>query len=100
MAKLAAITTSHNEDYQFNNWLTHYEAYKDEIDYHIIVENNSNELYREKIRENFPNAIILWQNEDLGVARGFNEGIRYVMEHTDAELILFMMQDMYIPKGG
>ncbi|WDF79149.1 glycosyltransferase family 2 protein [Mucilaginibacter sp. KACC 22773] len=100
MAKIAAITTSHNEDYQFDNWLTHYEAYKDEISYHIIVENNSNETYRQKIREHFTDATILWQDEDLGVARGFNEGIKYVIEHTDADVILFMMQDMYIPKGG
>lgn len=100
MPKIAAITTAFNQYQDFENWKVFYEEYKDEIDYHIIVDNASKEEYIEKVEGYFTESVIIKLLTGKGITGGFNEGYNYVKKHFDADILLFILQDMHIPRGG
>jgi GT2 family glycosyltransferase len=99
--RIATITTAHNQFQDFENWKKFYSEYKDEIGYHLIVDNGSSEEYRNLYKKAFSNSIIIELKEGRGVTGGYNAGIKYIQKHIpEVDFILFIMQDMNIPKGG
>lgn len=100
MYKIATVTTAYNQFQDFENWIKHYNEYKDEIAYHIIIDNNSSKEYKELYKPYFKNSILLELPTGKGVTGGYNEGICYIKENLKVDFIFFIMQDMHIPKGG
>ncbi len=41
--KIAALTVKRNDDYKLSQWMSYYDEYKSEINYHIIIDNASTE---------------------------------------------------------
>ncbi|MDB4779806.1 glycosyltransferase family 2 protein [Akkermansiaceae bacterium] len=100
MYKIAIVTTAYNQFKDFENWKSHYKKYRDEISYHIIVDNNSCNEYKSLYKPEFKNSIILELPEGKGVTGGYNEAIKYLKINLKVDFILFLMQDMCIPSGG
>lgn len=100
MYKIASVTTAYNQFNDFNNWKLHYKDYCDEISYHIIVDNNSSNDYKKLYKAEFKNSIIIELSKGKGVTGGYNEAIRYIQKNLEVDFILFIMQDMNIPKNG
>lgn len=100
MYKIATVTTAYNQFQDFENWIKHYNEYKDEIVCHIIIDNNSSKEYKELYKPYFKDSILLELPKGKGVTGGYNEGIRYIKENLKVDFIFFIMQDMHVPKGG
>ena len=100
MFKIATVTTAYNQFQDFENWKKHYNEYKDEILYHLIVDNNSIEEYKKLYKPYFTDSIILELEIGRGVTGGYNAAIKYIQNNLDVDYILFVMQDMNIPKYG
>jgi len=100
MKKIAAITTAYNQIHNFEGWKKFYAEYRDEIDYHIIVDNASDKEYKSLYKPYFNKSIILELPVGKGITGAYNEGVRYVKKFLDAKYIIFILQDMNIPKGG
>jgi len=99
MNKILVITTAHDEDYQFEQWCRFYEEFKNEIAYHVIVDNGSKSGYKEKVKAYFTDSYIIELEKDLGITGGFNAGIKYALT-TDCTHIYFLIQDMRMPTGS
>ncbi|GGB10923.1 MULTISPECIES: glycosyltransferase family 2 protein [Mucilaginibacter] len=99
MNKILVVTTAHDEDYQFDQWCSFYNEFKDEVYEHVIVDNGSKPGYKKKVRDYYTNSTIIELEKDGGVAGGFNAGIKYAMTR-DCTHIIFIIQDMYLPKGS
>lgn len=100
MNKIALVTTAYNQFQDFSNWKTHYNDYKDEISYHIIIDNNSNYEYKKLYKPFFKNSIVIELPVGKGITGGYNEAIKYIQKNLDVDYIIFLLQDMNIPKGG
>lgn len=64
--KIAAITITYNDDYKFNKWFQCYIEYKDELFLHIIVDNNSNKEYLNKVKATFIESHVIERNSNGG----------------------------------
>lgn len=60
----------------------------------IIVDSASSDNSIELAKAEYPQAHYLLQNENVGVARGNNIGIKYAIEELDAEYILLINNDI------
>lgn len=62
----------------------------------IVVDNYSNDGTIEAIQENFPEVIIIANNENLGPARAYNQGIR---KSIDSSYIMLLNSDILVLPG-
>lgn len=100
--RVAAVSISYNESIRLNQWIELYSGYKDNLAYHIIVDNNSNQNNYDAMEKLFPNSTIIKLDKNYGFNKAHNVGIKYALEHTDADAILyigtdFMLSDQCIP---
>jgi len=58
----------------------------------IVVDNNSSDGSLELAKANFPRAVFIKNEENLGFSAGNNMGIRYALEHL-AEYVLLLNND-------
>ena len=97
--KIAMITISYNDDYKFKEWCNYYDEYKDDIDYHIIVDNGSEERFLKQVEDYFTSSIIIKRTTNGGCTSAYNDGLRYILDNTDADAIALWGNDVRIRKG-
>lgn len=91
--KIACITITMNDDVRIEQWRSLYDEYKDELAYHIIVDNASRKEYKDKLHQNFPNSIIIERETNGGCTGAYNDGIKYALEKTDCDSIAIICND-------
>jgi GT2 family glycosyltransferase len=97
--KVAAITVSYNDDCQLQQWSKLYEAYKNELSFHIIVDNGSETEYKELLRKSFRDSAIIEREVNGGTTAAYNDGIKYALR-GDADAILLIAQDVRLSEGS
>jgi GT2 family glycosyltransferase len=96
MKKIASITVTHNDWNQIQNWEKYFRLYEKAVDYHIIVDNNSDIKFKKLISLTFPNSTILFRESNGGVTAAFNDGINYCLEKLDVGFIMLICPDISI----
>ena len=91
--KIACITITMNDDVRLEQWKTLYNEYKDELAYHIIVDNASRKEYKDKLHHSFPNSIIIERETNGGCTGAYNDGIKYALDKTDCDSIAIICND-------
>ena len=94
--KTAAVSSSFNEYDLLDSFRRRVDEYHAEIDWHIIVDNLSDDRYRELLRKTFPDSIILERFSNGGTTAAFNDGIKYALAEG-AEAVLLITQDIRLP---
>lgn len=64
----------------------------------IIIDNCSTDGSKEYIRANFPEVVLLEQEENLGFGRANNIGISYALKN-EADFVFLLNQDAYLEPG-
>lgn len=65
----------------------------------VIVDSASKDNSIELVRKEFPQVICLLQDENVGVAKGNNIGIKYAINELDAEYILLLNNDIELDQN-
>ena len=94
--KLAVVSVAYNDDFKIEQWHTYYEQYKAAVDYHIIVDNGSENTFIKRMEEIFCKSVLIKRKVNGGSTGAYNTGIRYVLEHTDADAIMLLGNDIKI----
>ena len=97
--KIAGVSMTYNDEYKLKEWGEHYEEYKKELDYYVIVDNGSSHSYVQKLESTFPEAAIIRRNSNGGCTAAYNDGIRYILKNTDADAIVLIATDFKLCKG-
>lgn len=93
---IIAITICYNDDYKFNEWVSHYEAYKNSIYKLIIVDNGSKKEFLDKVKKNFSEAIIIERKVNGGCTAAYNDGIRCALDDPCMDAIMLIGNDILI----
>lgn len=97
--KIAAVSMTYNDDYKLAEWKEHYLNFKDDIEWFIIVDNNSNVEYLNKVKNEFGDTIIIERKTNGGCTAAYNDGIRYALEHTDCDSIAIIGNDIKLSEN-
>lgn len=92
--KIGVVIVNYNgEEYQNDALRTIYgSTYKDiEV---IIVDSNSKDDSIKLAKKDYPQVHYLMQDENVGVARGNNIGIKYAVDELDTEYVLLINNDI------
>lgn len=98
--KIAMITVTYNDEYKFKEWCQWYEEYKEDIYIHIIVDNGSEEKYKQKLKAYFTKSIIVERATNGGSTIAYNDGIRVALSDNTVDAIFLMGNDIRLEKGG
>lgn len=98
--KIAAITITYNDDYKINEWYEHYNEYKDELYLHIIVDNNSNKDYLNRVKGTFIESHIIERNSNGGCTGAYNDGIKYALSLPEVDAIMLVGNDVKLKVGA
>lgn len=98
--KIAAITITYNDAYKFNEWCSHYEEYKEDIDLNIIVDNGSKLEYLNLVKQYFKDSIIIERETNGGCTGAYNNGIRHALTDHDIDAIMLIGNDIKLKKGS
>ena len=90
---IALITITYNDDLRLNQWKDLYQRYNKDINYHIIVDNNSNHKYKNELKKAFPDSIIIERTTNGGCTAAYNDGIKYALDSTDCDAIGIICND-------
>lgn len=90
---------TYNDGYKLKEWIAHYNEYRSELDYYIIVDNGSEKEYVDTLYKSFPDAIIIERETNGGCTAAYNDGIKYVIEKTDADNIIIIGNDVRLAEG-
>ena len=93
---LASVTITRNDWHSLDQWRSFYELYKSAIDCHIIVDNASSVEYKKKLRELFPNSILIERSENGGTTAAYNDGIKYILNLGKHDSIMLIANDIRI----
>ncbi len=96
--KIVAVTVTFNRVNTLENTLRALAAQTRRPDYILIVDNCSNSENKEALRnliKDFNNAEVLWLNDNLGGAGGFENGMRYAGERYNPDWYWIMDDDAY-----
>ena len=91
---IAGVTMTYNDGYKIDEWKMHYNQYRSELDYYVIVDNGSSVDYVSLIKETFPGETLIERNSNGGCTAAYNDGIKYILEKTDADLIVILGNDI------
>lgn len=92
--KIAGVSLTYNDGYKLNEWYDNYLGYKDQLEYFIIVDNNSAVDYKNNLKNTFSDyAIIIERSSNGGCTGAYNDGINYALKNTDADAILIISND-------
>lgn len=97
--KIAGVSMTYNDGFKLKEWTEHYQTYKNQLGIFVIVDNGSEAQYRRELREAFPDAVIIQRETNGGCTAAYNDGIRYVLEKTDAEAIAIIGNDIKVTPG-
>jgi GT2 family glycosyltransferase len=98
--KVAAITITYNDDYKINEWINNYLDYKDDLYLHIIVDNNSELEYFNKVKDKFKDSVIIRRESNGGCTGAYNDGIKYALSDKLVDSIMLIANDMRLEVGG
>lgn len=93
---IASITITMNDFHSLNQWKVFYDNYVSVIYRHIIVDNNSTLEYKQKLKELFPNSILIERANNGGTTGAYNDGIRYALEIPEVDAIMLLSNDIDI----
>lgn len=97
--KIAGVSMTYNDGYKLKEWIEHYNEYKKELDYYVIVDNGSKKEYVEALENAFKDAVLIKRDTNGGCTAAYNDGIRYILEKTDADAIVIIANDMKLKEG-
>lgn len=97
--KIAGVTMTYNDGYKINEWKSHYDTYRKELDYYVIVDNGSTDEYISLLKETFPGEKIIERNSNGGCTAAYNDGIKDILANTDADAIVILGNDIKTSKG-
>ncbi|MCI9136010.1 MAG: glycosyltransferase family 2 protein [Lachnospiraceae bacterium] len=97
--KIAAVSMTYNDGYKLKEWKEHYQTYKEQIDIFVIVDNGSKQKYLRELKKAFPKAVIIERKTNGGCTAAYNDGIRYVLKHTDAKAIAIVGNDIKVTEN-
>ena len=92
--KIAAVSMTYNDGYKIKEWREHYDDYKKDIECFVIVDNGSEKEYVEQLEATFPEAVIIKRDSNGGCTAAYNDGIRYILENTNADAIALIANDI------
>ena len=98
--KIAAITITYNDDYKVNEWVSHYNSYREELYLHIIVDNGSSPEYIRLLEASFHQSIIIKRKSNGGCTGSYNDGIKYALDYKDVDAIMLIGNDVKLLGGG
>lgn len=98
--KIASITVTLNDGYKFKEWCRWYEEYKDELYVHIIVDNGSDDEYKNKIKGYFKDSVIIERATNGASTLAYNDGIRKALELKEVDGIMLIGNDVRVKKGS
>lgn len=93
---ISCITLTYNDDYKLAEWKKNYEIIKDQISHYIIIDNHSCDSYKELLASTFPEAIIIYRDNNGGCSGAYNDGIKYALANTDDEAIAIIGNDIML----
>lgn len=92
--KIAGVSMTYNDGYKLKEWVDHYNQYKEQLDYYVVVDNGSKKEYVKALEEAFRDAVLIKRTSNGGCTGAYNDGIRYVLNNTDADAIVIIANDM------
>ncbi|MDM7987657.1 MAG: glycosyltransferase family 2 protein [Smithella sp.] len=93
---VASITITRNDFHILEQWKKFYDEYKDAINKHIIVDNDSTAEYKTCLRELFPNSILIERDSNGGTTAAYNDGIKRALEDKTIDAIILLANDIKI----
>lgn len=97
--KIGIVIVNYNgASYQNDALKTIYESSYQNFEV-IIVDSASKDNSIELARRDYPDAHYLLQNENVGVAKGNNIGIKYAIDVLDVEYVLLLNNDIELDKN-
>lgn len=97
--KIGIVIVNYNgEAYQNEALRTIYEQTYNNFEV-IIVDSDSHDASIEKAQKEYPQAHYLLQNENVGVAKGNDIGMKYAIDVLDVEYILLLNNDIELEKN-
>ena len=97
--KTAMITITYNDDYKLEEWVEKFKSYKHQFDRHIIVDNGSNPIFKEKLKTNFPDCDIIFSPTNGGCTGAYNVGIKFAREMPEIEAVMLLANDFRLSKN-
>ena len=99
MMKIGGVTMTFNDGYKIKEWKSHYDVYRKELDYYVIVDNGSDAGFLQLLRNTFPNEVIIERGTNGGCTAAYNDGIHYLLDETDSDYIAIIGNDIKTPEG-
>ena len=96
--KVAGVSLTYNDNYKFEEWCNHYKNYKNDLFIHIIVDNNSNIEYFEKVKNSFKDSHIIRRSSNGGCTGAYNDGIRHALSIKEVDAIILIANDLSFKK--
>jgi hypothetical protein len=96
--RLATVTVAYNEPDKLGSWRKYYEAVRDEIDLHIIVDDGSATDYFKAVQAAFPESILLSNPVNRGLIASYNVGFQYALR-VEAQYIGTFAPDFRLLPG-
>lgn len=97
--RVAGVSMTFNDGYKLKEWIEHYNEFRNELDYYVVVDNGSTLEYIAELERAFEDAVLIKRKTNGGCTAAYNDGIRYVLENTDADAIVIIGNDMKLQKG-
>lgn len=97
---VAAVAITYNDGFKFNEWVGHYNLYKDELYKNIIVDNGSDPEYLLMVENAFPGSQIIKRSTNGGCTGAYNDGIRLALSDPLVDAIMLIGNDIRLEKGG
>lgn len=94
------ITVTRNDIYRFDEWVSYYQEYKDDISMHIIVDDASERDYVNKIKTVFSNSIVIERKVNGGSNAAVNDGLRCALQNENIDAIMVLDNDIQFVKGS
>lgn len=95
---IAAITITLNDDHVVEQWQKFHSVYSSALYKHIIVDNNSNADYKENLKRNFPDSILIEREANGGTTGAYNSGIKEALKDPEVDSIMLIANDIKISK--
>ena len=98
--KVAGITITYDDEFKLKEWYEHYINYKDDLYIHIIIDNNSNNNFKSKLKDLFKESFIIERDTNGGCTGAYNDGIRKALSIPEVDSIMLIANDFKINSGA
>lgn len=92
--RIASVTITRNDWHALEQWQRFYQEYRLALSLHVIVDNASTPEYKQKLRELFPDSILLERTENGGTTAAYNDGIKRILEYPEINAIMLIANDI------